>query len=106
MPSGSSGIQEATDPQERCTRKIWHGSRQAPPHWDAIWHDIVPVGTNVKLKFPTLGINRGAIKGIAEIETNSLISTRAVINALPQRAGAYRERTGFMAELRRDGRDL
>ena len=43
---------------------------------------------------------------IAEIETNSLISTRAVINALPQRAGAYRERTGFMAELRRDGRDL
>lgn len=30
----------------------------------------------------------------------------AVINALPLLAGAYRERTGLMAELRREGRDL
>jgi hypothetical protein len=29
-----------------------------------------------------------------------------VINALPFRAGAYNDRTGLMAELRREGRDL
>ena len=43
---------------------------------------------------------------IAEIETDILMDTGAVINALPLRAGAYRERTGLMAELRREGRDL
>ncbi len=43
---------------------------------------------------------------IAEIETDILTDTGAVINALPLRAGAYRERTGLMAELRREGRDL
>lgn len=43
---------------------------------------------------------------IAEIETDVLMDTGAVINALPLRAGAYRERTGLMAELRREGRDL
>ena len=43
---------------------------------------------------------------IAEIETDILIDTGAVINALPLRAGAYRERTGLMAELRREGFDL
>jgi hypothetical protein len=30
----------------------------------------------------------------------------AVINALPFHAGGYQKRTGFMAELRRDGVDL
>lgn len=44
--------------------------------------------------------------GIAEIETDILLDTGAVINALPLPAGAYRERTGLMAELRREGRDL
>jgi hypothetical protein len=29
-----------------------------------------------------------------------------VINALPFAAGAYEDRTGLMAELRRDGLDL
>jgi uncharacterized protein len=43
---------------------------------------------------------------IAEIETDILRDTGAVINALPLRASAYRERTGLMAELRREGRDL
>jgi len=43
---------------------------------------------------------------IAEIETDILMDTGAVINALPLRAGAYRERTGLMAQLRREGRDL
>jgi len=43
---------------------------------------------------------------IAEIETDILSETGIVINALPLRAGSYRERTGLMQELRRDGLDL
>ena len=43
---------------------------------------------------------------IAAIETDILYDTGAVINAIPFRAGAYRERTGLMQELRRDGIDL
>lgn len=43
---------------------------------------------------------------LADIETDILYDSDAVINALPFRAGAYQERTGFMAELRRDGIDL
>jgi predicted nucleotidyltransferase len=43
---------------------------------------------------------------IAEIETDILMETGAVINALPLRAGAYRERNGLTAELRREGLDL
>jgi uncharacterized protein len=42
---------------------------------------------------------------VASVTTDILLDT-AVISALPFRAGAYRERTGFMHELRRDGLDL
>ncbi|MFI5012137.1 MAG: nucleotidyltransferase domain-containing protein [Hyphomicrobiales bacterium] len=43
---------------------------------------------------------------IAAIETDILFETGAVINALPLLAGSYRERTGMMQVLRRDGLDL
>jgi predicted nucleotidyltransferase len=43
---------------------------------------------------------------IAEIETDILYDTGAVISALPFRAGSYGERTGLMQELRREGLDL
>jgi len=43
---------------------------------------------------------------LAEIETDILYDTGAVINALPFRAGTYEDRTGLMSELRRDGVDL
>lgn len=43
---------------------------------------------------------------IAEIETDTLYHTGAVINAPPLRAGSYRERTGLIQELRREGLDL
>jgi predicted nucleotidyltransferase len=43
---------------------------------------------------------------IAEIETDILYDTGAVINTLPFRAGAYNDRTPLMHELRREGRDL
>jgi predicted nucleotidyltransferase len=43
---------------------------------------------------------------LADIETEILLDTGAVINALPFPAGAYVERTPLMHELRRDGLDL
>jgi len=43
---------------------------------------------------------------LVDLETDILFDTGAVINALPFPAGGYAERTGFMHELRRDGRDL
>ena len=43
---------------------------------------------------------------IAEIETDILFDTGAVINGLPFKAGAYDEPTGLMGELRREGVDL
>jgi uncharacterized protein len=43
---------------------------------------------------------------LAQVETEILFDTGKVINTLPFPAGAYRERTGFMGEVRRDGRDL
>ena len=43
---------------------------------------------------------------LAAISTDILLETGAVISAKPFSAGAYRERTGFMHDLRRDGIDL
>ena len=43
---------------------------------------------------------------LAAISTDILIDTGAVISATPFPAAAYRERTGFMHELRTDGIDL
>lgn len=43
---------------------------------------------------------------LAEIETDILTATGAVIHALPLQAGSHHDRTGLMQELRRDGRDL
>jgi uncharacterized protein len=43
---------------------------------------------------------------LAEIETDILYDTGAVINALPLKAGRDREPTAFMKELTRDGHDL
>jgi len=43
---------------------------------------------------------------LAAISTDILYDMGAVINALHFAAGAYQQRTGFMAEVRRDGIDL
>ena len=43
---------------------------------------------------------------LAEITTDILSETDAVISAKPFIAGSYRQRTGFMHQLRKDGRDL
>ena len=43
---------------------------------------------------------------LAEIETDILYDTGAVINALPLKAGRDRQPSAFTEELTRDGRDL
>lgn len=43
---------------------------------------------------------------LAAVTTDILYDTGAVISATPFPAGAERERTGFMHELRKDGLDL
>jgi predicted nucleotidyltransferase len=43
---------------------------------------------------------------LAAIGTDILFETGAVINVLPFRAGAYKDRSPLMSELRRDGLDL
>jgi predicted nucleotidyltransferase len=43
---------------------------------------------------------------LAAVSTDILSDTGAVISATPFPAGAYRERTGFMRELRKDAVDL
>ncbi len=43
---------------------------------------------------------------IAEIEARILWDEGAVINALALPEGSYRERTGFMGEVRREGLDI
>ena len=53
-----------------------------------------------------LGDRWQEIDRLVEIETDILWETGAVINALPFQAGAYRERTPLMHEIRREGFDL
>jgi uncharacterized protein len=43
---------------------------------------------------------------LADIETDILSETGAFISGVPFRAGAYRERTPLMHEIRRDGIDF
>lgn len=43
---------------------------------------------------------------LAAVGTDILFDTGALISATPFPAGAYRERTGFMHELRKEGLDL
>ena len=53
--------------------------------------------------FDSFGAEAGRI---AAIGTEILYDTGAVINGIPFKAGAYKERTGLMQELRWDGLDL
>jgi hypothetical protein len=52
---------------------------------------------------PEPGLEMGRL---AEVETDILYDTGAVINAMPFPAGAYGARTGFMNALRKDGLEL
>lgn len=83
----------------RIERVVLYGSRargDARPDSD---YDVA-----VFLKdFDSFSLEAGRI---AEIETDILYDTGAVINAMPFKAGAYQERTGLMQEVRREGVDL
>ena len=45
-------------------------------------------------------------KRLAALETDILAETGAFVHAMPYAAGAYRERTPLMHEIRREGVDL
>ena len=83
----------------RLERVVLFGSRA---RGDATGESDYDVAVFIKeLDLPCLERDR-----LADVETEILYDTGAVINALPFSAGAYRERTGFMHELRPDGLDL
>jgi uncharacterized protein len=84
---------------ERIERVVLYGSRargDAKPDSD---YDIA-----VFIKDP--GTFTDDSERLAAITTDILLDAGAVISATPFAAGAYRERTGFMHELRKDGLDL
>jgi uncharacterized protein len=84
---------------DRLERVVLYGSRARGDYRPDSDYDIA-----VFIREPgTLG---DEVHRLASLTTDILIETGAVISALPFRAGAYRERTGFMHELRNDGLDL
>jgi predicted nucleotidyltransferase len=84
---------------DRLERVVLYGSRARGDHRPDSDYDIA-----VFIKDPgTLGEE---IRRLASLTTDILIKTGAVISATPFRAGAYRDRTGFMHEVRQDGLDL
>jgi predicted nucleotidyltransferase len=84
---------------ERLERVVLYGSRARGDHRTDADYDIA-----VFIK--DRGVLGAELHRLASVETHILCDTGAVVNALPFPAGAYRERTGFMQELRDDGLDL
>lgn len=84
---------------DRAERVVLFGSRaRGDEHKDSDY-DIA-----VFIKDP--GPLADELHRLADVSTDILLDTGAVISAKPFYAGAYRERTGFMYDLRRDGIDL
>lgn len=83
----------------RLERVVLYGSRARSDHRSDSDYDVA-----VFIRDP--GPLWEEIHRLAAISTDILLDTGAVISAKPLPAGAYRERTGFMSELRRDGMDL
>ena len=83
----------------RLERVVLYGSRARGDHTADSDYDIA-----VFLREP--GPLSLELDQLAEISTNLLLDTGAVISAKPFPAGAYQDLTGFMSELRRDGVEL
>jgi predicted nucleotidyltransferase len=84
---------------DRLERVVLYGSRARGDHRPDSDYDIA-----VFIKDP--GTLTEELDKLAALTTAILLDTSAVISAKPFHAGAYRERTGFMHDLRRDGCDL
>jgi predicted nucleotidyltransferase len=84
---------------DRLERLVLFGSRARGDHRPDSDYDIAVFIKNPSDLWDELGT-------LSEITTAILIDTDAVISAKPFYAGSYRERTAFMHELRKDGRDL
>lgn len=84
---------------DRIERVVLYGSRARGDHREDSDYDIA-------VFLHDLTNYWGEADQIVGVETDILYDTGAVINALPFPAGAYRERTGFMHEVRLDGLDL
>jgi predicted nucleotidyltransferase len=84
---------------DRLERAVLYGSRARGDNRPDSDYDIA-----VFLREPDGWLNE--VNRLADLGTDILLDTGAVISATPFPAGAYRERTGFMHELRKDGLDL
>jgi predicted nucleotidyltransferase len=84
---------------ERLERVVLFGSRARGDAREDSDYDIAVFIYNQGRFWDESGI-------LAHIETDIMLDTGAVINAMPLRAGSYADRTGFMSEIRKDGIDL
>lgn len=84
---------------DRLERVVLYGSRARGDHQPDSDYDIAVFIKDSGSFYDESG-------RLAGITTDILEDTGAVISATPFAAGAYRERTGFMHELRKDGLDL
>lgn len=84
---------------DRLERVVLYGSRARGDHRPDSDYDIAVFIKDSESFYEESG-------RLAAITTDILEDTGAVISATPFPAGAYRERTGFMHELRKDGFDL
>jgi predicted nucleotidyltransferase len=84
---------------DRAERVVLFGSRARGDAREDSDYDIA-----VFIKDP--GTLSEELHRLASVSTDILLDAGAVISAKPFRTEAYRERTGFMHELRRDGIDL
>jgi len=83
---------------ERVERVVLYGSRARGEHRPESDYDLAVFLRDMPERAKEMA-------RLAELETDILYDTGAVINALPFPADAYRERTGFMSELRKEGLD-
>lgn len=83
----------------RLERVVLFGSRARGDAWPDSDYDVAVFLVGVEDRWAEMD-------RLTRLSTDILDETGAVINALPFSAGAYRERTPLMHEIRQDGRDL
>ena len=84
---------------DRLERVVLFGSRaRGDAHADSDYH--------VTVFLRDLTDRWGEARRLSVIETDILAETGAFIHSMPYRAGAYRQRTPLMHEIRHDGVDL